>query len=180
MRIFGLAGSIEQRGGVLTLNIATPPPTPALPADTVLPPLWLPESSGPSHRALYIPMVGAAVEVLLPQDGRWDVLSRWVGGLWETLTIREARDGSRYQLVLNEAGLLDHLPENRNFLQLRQHLPRACATIQGNVVLVRETLGGEPADVEASVTVSNWQRLLGPRVRRVVVRGEGDGVSRSG
>ena len=96
-------------GGVPVVRLETPPLVEAPPAGTVLPPIWPGRSDNVRKvRALYIPVVGTAVEVRLHD---YKCIQRWVCP--DDLACQIPLRGNLY-LYGDESGLQKQLPENAN------------------------------------------------------------------
>jgi hypothetical protein len=149
-----LAGTLPTMPGrpeMVIINVPSNPPAPPLREGTVLPAVWSQPAGVPSVRALHIPVVGAVVEVRLPIQGT--AIRSYIGGSYEPLRLPRG-----YYLGVDGDGLRRRLPENRNFISLKEELPME--VIVGPALQHRiDKNSGELIDVDASITVDNWKSL---------------------
>jgi hypothetical protein len=148
-----LAQMMRDGGSVLHIDLGPPPPVgPALSDASLLPPIYSPPVGVPSTRAIYIPVIGDAVEVRLPMEDDNYGLEQYLGGSYDRIVL-----GGGYSLGFNGDGRV--LPENVNFRSLRALIP-AHLTIVGPALLHRcDPQSGEDVDLDASITVDSWKTL---------------------
>ena len=140
-------------GGVSVIRLETPPLVPTPPAGTVLPPIWPGRDDNVRKvRALYIPVVGSAVEVQLHD---YKCIQHWVCP--DDLACQIPLRGNLY-LYGDESGLQKQLPENAN---LRLFARSMGERFVGPMILcARHATRDRYENLPASVTVDNFARSL--------------------
>ena len=140
-------------GGVSFVRLETPPLVEAPPTGTVLPPIWPGRSDNVRKvRALYIPVVGPAVEVRLHD---YQCIQRWVCP--DDLACQIPLRGNLY-LYGDESGLQKQLPENANLRQFARSLEEQF--VGPMILCARHATRDRYENLSASVTVDNFTRSL--------------------